>query len=87
MRYSNIVIIPDCALDLIKPIDLGKLEKGAVSSAAHFKSRNGRWFSQKKTSADTANVDKESEASICIQWDSLIQVECKRGRAASVENY
>ena len=32
-------------------------------------------------------MDEESEAPICIQQDSLIQVECKRGRAVSVENY
>ena len=87
LRCSDIAIIPDCALDLIKLIDLGKLEKGAVSLAAHFKSRNGRWFSQKKTAGDLANVDEESDAPICIQRDSLIQVECKRGRAVSVENY
>jgi len=87
MRCSDIAIVPDCALDLIKLVDLGKLEKGAMSSAAHFKSRNGRWFSQKKTSGDTAAVDEASEALITIQRDSLIQVKCKRGRAESVENY
>ena len=84
MRCSDIVTIPDCALNLIKLVDLGKLEKGAVSSAAHLKSKNGRWFSQKKTAGETANVDEESEAPICIQQDSLIQVECKRRHAASV---
>ena len=87
LRCSDIAIIPDCALDLIKLVDLGKLEKGAVSLAAHFKSRNGRWFSQKKRAGETANVDEESDAPICIQQDSLMQVECKRGRAVSVENY
>ena len=87
MRCSDIAIIPHCALDLMKLVDLGKIEKGAVSSAAHFKSRNGRWFSQKKSEGETANVDEESKAPICIQRDSLIQVECKRGRMTSLENY
>jgi len=103
MRCSDIVIIPDCALDLIKLVDLGKLEKGAMSSAAHFKSRNGRWFSQTKTSGknkekqrlvgatdagDTAAAVTEASVDpIFIQRDSLIQVKCMRGSAESVENY
>ena len=76
-----------CGLDLIKLVELGKLEMGAVSSAGHFQSRNGRWFSQKKKSDESDGNAASSDAPLCIQQGSLIQVKCKRGNAESVENY
>ena len=53
-----------------------------------FKSRNERWFNQRKTK--TIN-DKEGNIickdSLYIQRDSLIQIRCKQGKSESIENY
>ena len=58
-----------------------------MSSAGHFQSRNGRWFSQKKKLDESDGNAASNDALLCIQWDSLIQMKCKRGNAESVENY
>ena len=71
----------------MKLVELGKLEKGAVSSDGHFQSRNGRWFSQKKKVESSVQKDGSGDAELFIQRDSLIQVNCKRGNVVSVENY
>ena len=63
---------------------IGNIEKGALTSAGHFNSRNGRWFGQKKKAT---NVSVGENAGRIIQRDSLIKLHCKRGKCESVENY
>ena len=44
LLYNDINEVGSLALNLVQTLKLGKLEKGAVSSAATLKSRNQRWF-------------------------------------------
>ena len=70
------------ALNLVQTLQLGKLEKGAVSSAAKFKSRNQRWFTvnNKKKVFDNENKTV-SDTNIYIQRESLIELPCTRVKA------
>ena len=75
---------------MVQLIQLGKVEKGAVSTASKFNSRNGRWFSQKKRSAvvgANAEGSRDVDDDICIQPNSLVQVKCNRGKSVSVKYY
>ena len=77
------------ALNLVQTLQLGKLEKGTVSSAAKFKSRDQRWFTvnNKKNVFDVDNKTL-SDTNIYIQRDSLIKLPCTRGKPqASIEKY
>jgi len=93
VRCENISNIPLCALKVVELEELGKMEKGAVSSAGHYNSRNARWFNKKKTMAATTNEsggDIESGDAIepvFIKRHSLVQVNCKHGRSEAVTNY
>ena len=89
MRCHNIGDVGVCALKLVQLLQLGKLEKGAVSTSSKYNSRNGRWFSQ-KSKKDCSIGEVESDEvldKLYIQWDSLIHVNCKRGKSVSVEKY
>jgi len=93
MRCPNLSDIPIYALKVVALVELGKMEKGAVSSAGHYNSRNARWFNEKKAMAATTNEsggDMESGDAIeqvFIKQDSLVQVNCKRGKSEAVANY
>jgi hypothetical protein len=69
---------------LVELLQLGKLEKGAATTASKFKSLKGRWFSQK---GDHEIVDGDKDGERYIQRDSLIKVHCKCGEIISIENY
>ena len=77
------------ALNLVQTLQLGKLEKGAVSSAAKFKSRNQRWFTvNNKKKVFDVDDNTISDTNLYIQRDSLIELPCTRGKAqASIEKY
>jgi hypothetical protein len=84
MRCDDIGDIAACALKLVQLVQLGKLEKGALTSDGHFNSRNGRWFGKKKK-ATSVSVGEEAE--LFIRRNSLIQLNCMRGKSESVEHY
>ena len=42
VRCDNISNIPPCALKVVELVELGEMEKGAVSSTGHYNSRNAR---------------------------------------------
>ena len=73
------------ALNLVELLQLGKMEKGALTTASKYNSRNGRWFSQKPKKDSL--VEDSGDADLYIERDSLIQVACKRGKSEVVENY
>ncbi len=84
LSCGGIEDVSQCASDLVEPLQLGKLEKGAATTASKFKSLKGRWFSQK---GDHETVDSDKDGERYIQCDSLIKVHCKCGEIISVENY
>ena len=66
-----------CALKVLQLIQLGKVEKGAISIFSKVSSRHGRWFSQKEKSVLVGdNVDGSVDFDICTQRDSIVQVKC-----------
>ena len=80
------------ALKMVELLQLGKLEKGALTSDSKYNSRNGRWFSQKASGASNANSKEGDKAQdldkdLWIQRDSLVQSKCKRGKTESIEYY
>ena len=93
VRCDNISNIPLCALKVVELVELGEMEKGAVSSAGYYNLRNARWFNEKKAMAATTNEpggDMESSDAIeqvLIKWNSLVQVNCKCGKSEAVANY
>ena len=89
VRCRDITDVPICTLKLVQLVQLGNLEKGALSSSASFQSRNDRWFSQKKKKMVSVG-DKGSDDAVAenyIQRDSLVQIYCKHGKSISVGNY
>jgi hypothetical protein len=79
------------AFKFIQLLQLGKCEKGALTSSSKYNSRNGRWFSQKASSggcdADGVTGEGGADGELYIMRDSLIQLKCKRGKSESVESY
>jgi len=79
----------DKALSLVKVLQLGHIDKGAVTTASKFNSRNGRWFSQKKkkdsrdVSLDQVCEDKACDDVLYIQRNSLIRLNCKHENKTS----
>ncbi len=69
LSCGGIEDVTQCASDLVKQLQLGKLEKGAATTASKFKSLKGRWFSQK---GDHEVVDGGKDGERYIQRDSLI---------------
>ena len=75
-------------------LQLGRLEKGAITNSAKYNSRNGRWFSQKATAEIDNSLpvledgeDNGVEDVMLIKRDSLVHLNCKRGKAMSPEYY
>ena len=65
------------AYELIQLLRMGKIEQGAVSSAARFKSLNARWFGIKGAKkVEESNGDEP----VYIDRDSLVKMKYKRGR-------
>lgn len=91
MRCDDLREVQYSTLQLVQLLELGKLEKGAVSTESKYNSRNGRWFNlkQKKNDSSSEGVEGPSngESDLYIERDSLIQLNCKRGRNVCVENY
>ena len=91
LHCGNLNDVSVHARELVKLLQLGKSEKGAVTTASKYNSLNGRWFSQKvkKDDAGSGNGDNSTndDGGVYIQRDSLIQLKCKRGKSESVENY
>ena len=69
------------ALKLIELLQLGKLDKGAVSTSGSgkFNSLSGRWFSAKKVSTGTGigNTNLEEDGMTMIRRDSIITLNAK----------
>ena len=63
---------------MLQLIQLGKLEKGAISTSSKVNSRHGRWFSQEKKSVLVGdNVGGSLDVDICIHRDGVVvQVKC-----------
>ena len=94
MGCNYIGNVSQCALDLVQLLQLGRLEKGAITNSAQYNSRNGRWFSQKATAeidnAFPALEDGEDtgvEDVMFIKHDSLVRLNYKRGKTMSPEYY
>ena len=91
LRCNDIGNVQSTAFDLVQLLQLGKLEKGSLSSASKYNSRNGRWFSQKASSSvsDVAASmgDEENDSGRFVVRDSLVQMKCKRGRSETIECY
>jgi len=89
LRCANIDDVSFVALKVLQLLQLGKLEKGAVTTSSKYKSLKERWFSQKAKESlpDDAGEVENGGADLFIQRDSLIQLNCKRSRSSSVENY
>ncbi len=69
LSCGGIEDVSQCASDLVKLLQLGKLEKGAVTTASKFNSLKGRWFSQKGDHAIgrwTYQAKKEEEEQINV---------------------
>ena len=65
------------AYELIQLLRLGKIEQGAVSSAARFKSLNARWFGI--TGAKKKVEESHGDEQVYIERDSLVKMKYKRG--------
>jgi hypothetical protein len=68
---------------------LGKIEKGSVSSEGKFKSFHGRWFNAKNYAAANKEDDDTTQdtGGTIHQKGSLITLKAKRGKRESVEYY
>ena len=81
------------ALNLIELLQLGKLDKGAVSTSGggKFNSLSGRWFSAKKVSTVTRNentTEEEGRTMIRVRRDSIITLNAKnRDKVVSEQDY
>ena len=94
LRHVTLGGISNEALNLIEFLQIGKLEKGAVSTSSKFKSRNDRWFTakQKKNAPATDECDRGAddlaEGELYVQqWYSLITTRCKCGNSKTIEHY
>eukprot|EP00957_Ditylum_brightwellii_P023603 1781534-Ditylum_brightwellii.AAC.1 len=67
-------------------LSLGKLDKGAATSASKVMLRNEMWFN-KKQKKPLKKEPKDVNNGFYIQPDSLIQVKCKHRSFATVEFY
>eukprot|EP00957_Ditylum_brightwellii_P097227 7404948-Ditylum_brightwellii.AAC.1 len=67
-------------------ISLGKMDKGAISSATKFMSRNERWFNQKQKKL-LKEGSKDVNNGLYIQHDSLAQVKYKHKSVEIIEFY
>jgi hypothetical protein len=79
--------IGDCAMRVMEYAQLGKIEKGSVSSEGKFKSLHGRWFNAKKSTTLKGADEKIPCTGQFIQRNSLITLNAKRGKTVSVEYY
>ena len=82
---GDITSVCDWALNLVELLQLGKMEKGALTAASKYNSRNGRWFGQKPKKDSL--VEDGGDADLYIERDSMIQLTCKRGNTEAIENY
>ena len=82
---DDVTSVCGCACNLVELLQLGKMEKGALTTASKCNSRNGCWFGQKQKK--DSSVEDGSDADLHIKRDSLIQLTCKHGKSEAVENY
>jgi len=79
------------ALKVMELLQLGKMEKGSISSKGRYRSLNARWFGckMKKSSAqEQSSMGKATPADKCmISRDTLVKFRVKRGKNESVEHF
>ena len=73
------------SLKLIELLHLGKLDKGAITTASKYKSQNERWFNQKKN-MQVSNKECD-ECDLYLKRDSVVKLECKRGSSVEIAYY
>lgn len=83
-RTQEREFISQHALKMMELMQLGKLEKGALSMDGKFKSLAALWFGTKKKEATM--VAKGNDDAY-IRRDSLITFKCIRGKSESIEYY
>ena len=96
LSCNGIDNVTSCASELVQLLQLGKLEKGAASTASKYNSRSGRWFSQKASGESTSDIagdggsqcaTADAGGELYITRNSLVQLNCKRGSSTFRENY
>ena len=73
-------------------LNLGKREADSLTMETKSKSRNERWFTSKEKSSSgqdggTVPEDTSADNNTYIRRDSLIKLNCKRGKVETVEYY
>ena len=75
-------------LKLMELLQLGKLEKGALTTLSKYKSRNDRWFTAKeKKKTNEVESDDGDDENEHVRFDSVVQLRCKNGASESIEYY
>jgi hypothetical protein len=94
LQTTQVEGVGHTALKLIRMLQLGKLDKGALSTSgdAKYKTLIGRWFSAKKTSTEmvigNTNGSKLVDGSVYIRQDTIITLDAvNQDKAVSVEYY
>jgi hypothetical protein len=86
LQCEKIDNIGSHALKIMELLQLGKIEKGAMSMEGKYKSLNARWFGCKHSKKSTPGDGKEAAAGRClISRDTLVKFRVKRGKKESVE--
>jgi hypothetical protein len=86
LQCEKIADIGSHALKIMELLQLGKIEKGAMSMEGKYKSLNARWFGCKHSKKSTLGDGEEAAAGRClISRDTLVKFRVKRGKKESVQ--
>ena len=76
------------ALKIMELLQLGKMEKGSITSDGRYRSLNARWFGCKvKRSSDPNSSEGVAAEKTMIKRDTLVKFRATRGKNESVEYY
>eukprot|EP00956_Cyclotella_meneghiniana_P011701 scaffold16470_cov61-Cyclotella_meneghiniana.AAC.12 len=76
------------ALKIMELLQLGKMEKGSITSDGRYRSLNARWFGCKvKRSSDPNSSEGVAAEKTMIKRDTLVKFRASRGKNESVEYY
>jgi hypothetical protein len=76
------------ALKIMELLQLGKMEKGSITSDGRYRSLNARWFGCKaKRSSDPNSSEGVAAEKTMIKRDTLVKFRATRGKNESIEYY